>query len=107
MVDVNSIAPLQTIQALPAIRAAVGGRLLQSCSTAVSRNGESIVKALALGADFVLLGRPFLYAIGAAGEHGLNDVIDMLIRQVDTTLAQIGRPDINDVDHDVVIGGTT
>ena len=95
-----------TIQALPAIRAAVGDDCTILFDSGV-RNGESIVKALALGADFVLLGRPFLYAIGAAGEHGLNDIIDMLIRQVDTTLAQIGSPDINDVDHNVVIGGTT
>ncbi len=94
------------IQALPAIRAAVGDDCTIMFDSGV-RNGESIVKALALGADFVLLGRPFLYAIGAAGEHGLNDIIDMLIRQVDTTLAQIGRPDINDVDHNVVIDGST
>lgn len=94
-----------TIQVLPPIRTAVGKDCTIIFDSGV-RNGEAIVKALALGADFVLLGRPFLYAVGGAGERGLTDIIDMLIRQVDATLAQIGRPDINDVDHNVVIGGT-
>ncbi len=91
------------IEALPAIRATVGEDLTILFDSGV-RSGESIVKALALGADFVMLGRPFLYAIGGGGEPGLNDVIETLTRQVDTTLAQIGKPDINEVDRNVVIG---
>ena len=91
------------IQVLPTIRAAVGDDCTIIFDSGI-RNGESIVKALALGADFVMLGRPFLYAVGAAGERGLNDVVDVLTGQVDTTLAQIGRPDINDVDRGVVMG---
>lgn len=90
------------IQALPMIRTAVGDDCTILFDSGI-RNGESIVKALALGADFVMLGRPFLYAVGAAGERGLSDVIDVLTGQVDTTLAQIGRPDVNDVDRDVVM----
>ncbi len=91
------------IGALPAIRAAVDDHCTIIFDSGV-RSGESIVKALALGADFVMLGRPFLYAIGGGGERGLDDVMDVLTSQVDTTLAQIGRPDINDVDRSVVIG---
>ncbi len=91
------------IEALPAVRAAVGDDCVIIFDSGI-RSGESIVKALALGADFVMLGRPFLYAVGGAGERGLDDVINVLTGQVDTTLAQIGRPDINDVDRSVVTG---
>ncbi len=90
------------IDTLPTIRAAVGDDCTILFDSGV-RSGESIVKALALGADFVMLGRPFLYAIGGGGERGLSDVIETLTRQVDTTLAQIGRPDIHDVDRSVVV----
>ncbi len=91
------------IQALPAIRAAVDGNCTIIFDSGI-RNGEAIIKALAFGADFVMLGRPFLYAVGGGGERGLNDVMDILTEQVDTTLAQIGKPDINDVDRSVVVG---
>ena len=90
------------IQALPAIRAAVDDHCTIIFDSGI-RNGESIVKALALGADFVMLGRPFLYAIGGAGARGLHDVMELLTEQLDTTLAQIGKPDINDVERSVVV----
>jgi L-lactate dehydrogenase (cytochrome) len=67
------------------------------------RNGEAVIKALALGADFVMLGRSFMYGIGAAGEQGLASVIELLTTQIDTTLAQLGIPDINDIDRSVVV----
>ena len=55
------------IQVLPAIRAAVGPDYPLLFDSGV-RNGESVIKALALGADFVFIGRPFLYAMGADAE---------------------------------------
>ncbi|MFK7803451.1 MAG: alpha-hydroxy acid oxidase [Anaerolineae bacterium] len=66
------------------------------------RSGESIVKALALGADFVMLGRPFLYGIGANGQKGLNDVIESLSNEISVTMAQVGRTDIQNIDSSVV-----
>lgn len=91
------------IEMLPAIRAAVGAEYPLIFDSGV-RNGEAVVKALALGADFVMLGRPFLYAMGAAGSDGLASVIDMLAQQIDTTLAQLGRTDINAIDRNVIVG---
>lgn len=90
------------ITMLPAIRAAVGDDYPIIFDSGV-RNGEAVIKALALGADFVMLGRPLLYGIGAAGEEGLEAVIEVLINQIDTTLAQLARPDINDIDASVIV----
>ena len=90
------------IQMLPAIRAAVGDDYPIIFDSGVY-NGEAVIKALALGADFVMVGRPFLYGIGAAGEQGLETVIELLIKQIDTTLAQLARPDINDIDASVIV----
>jgi len=90
------------ITMLPAIRAAVGDDYPIIFDSGVY-NGEAVIKALALGADFVMLGRPLLYGIGAAGDEGLEAVIELLINQIDTTLAQLARPDINDIDASVIV----
>lgn len=90
------------IHMLPKIRAALGDDYPVLFDSGV-RNGEAIVKALALGADFVLLGRPFLYALGADGKSGLHSVIDLLSQQIEATLAQLGIPDINDIDNRVIL----
>ena len=90
------------IQMLPVIREAVGVEYPLIFDSGI-RNGEAIIKALALGADFVMVGRPFLYGIGAAGDQGLAQVIDLLTAQVDTTLAQLGIPDINAIDDNIII----
>ena len=59
---------------------------------------------LALGADFVLIGRPFLYALGADGYAGLQAMIELLRNQIDIGLAQLGCPDINDLDDGYIVG---
>lgn len=62
--------------------------------------GADIVKAVALGARAVLLGRATLYGLAAAGEAGASDVIEILRREIDTTLALIGAARLADVGHD-------
>jgi L-lactate dehydrogenase (cytochrome) len=49
-----------------------------------------VVRAIACGADFVMAGRPFLYAIGALGEPGASYIVNLLLEQIRTTFAQIG-----------------
>lgn len=90
------------IQMLPKIRSSVGENYPILFDSGV-RNGEAVIKALALGADFVLMGRPFLYALGGGGEAGLRCVIDLLSQQIEGTLAQLGIPDINDIDNKVIL----
>ena len=63
------------------------------------RRGSDIVKAVALGAQAVLIGRPTLYAAAAGGPAGVRHCLNMLFDDMHRTLAQIGRASINDVDE--------
>ncbi|MFT5193032.1 MAG: isopentenyl diphosphate isomerase/L-lactate dehydrogenase-like FMN-dependent dehydrogenase [Cellvibrionaceae bacterium] len=89
------------IHILPKIRTAVGPDYPLVFDSGI-RSGESIIKALALGADFVMLGRPFLYGTAADGQRGLNDVINLLSNEISVTMAQIGRTDVNEIDVSVL-----
>ena len=66
------------------------------------RRGTDIVKALALGANAVLLGRATLYGLAAAGEAGVDHVLRLLKDEVDRTFAQIGCPSIGQLSPDYV-----
>ena len=68
------------ISRLPLIREALGKGYPLIFDGGI-RNGEGVVKALALGADFVMLGRPFLYASGAAGKKGVFRMMDLLSKK--------------------------
>jgi L-lactate dehydrogenase (cytochrome) len=92
------------IQMLPQIRAAVGPDFPLLFDSGV-RNGEGVIKALALGADFVLIGRPFLYAMAADGYSGLQQLIELFTSQIDISLAQLGCRDINDIDSSYMLDG--
>ncbi len=81
---------------LRAIRAAVGPDFPLIFDSGV-RSGEDVVKALACGANFVMLGRAALYAIGAGGERALEALIDGFAEGVSTCLAQVGRDRPQDV----------
>ena len=85
------------IDALPRIRAAVGDDYPLLFDSGV-RNGEAVIKALALGADFVFVGRPFLYAMGAEGYTGLKQMVELIRSQVDIGLAQLGCTDVEAID---------
>ncbi|MDJ0779363.1 MAG: alpha-hydroxy acid oxidase [Gammaproteobacteria bacterium] len=90
------------IEMLPLVRQAVGPDYPLLFDSGV-RSGEGVMKVLALGADFVLIGRPFLYAMGAGGYAGLCELIEMLRNQIDIGLAQIGCPDVEDLDSSYVL----
>ena len=91
-----------TIQMLPLIREAVGSNFPLLFDSGV-RSGDSVIKALAMGADFVMLGRPFLYALGALGEDGLRRYVEVLANEVSVTMAQIGCTDIEQVNDTVIV----
>lgn len=78
-----------TANVLPAIRTAVGQDYPLIFDSGV-RSGEDVVKALALGADFVMLGRPLLFALGANGRKGLAGLLDEFAQDISTVMAQIG-----------------
>jgi (S)-mandelate dehydrogenase len=77
------------IVALPAIRQAVGTAFPLLFDSGI-RTGDDIVKARALGADMVLVGRPFLYALAAVGPAGAERMYNCFTGEIETALAQIG-----------------
>lgn len=66
------------------------------------RHGEDIIKALAVGADFVMVGRPMMLALGAAAAPGLGRMIDVLTHDASTTLGLTGLTDINAVNSAII-----
>lgn len=93
------------IDLLPLIRAAAGEGMPLLFDSGV-RNGEDVVKALALGADFVMLGRPALYALGAGGRAGLTALLNCFAADVALAMAQLGIKSIADLGPHVVFGGS-
>ena len=90
-----------SIEALPAVREAVGPEFPLLLDSGV-RSGDDIAKALAAGANFVLLGRTFLYGTGALGaERGPEVTLDILRGELDTAMAQLGVARIADLRPDL------
>jgi len=90
------------ITRLPLIREAVGTDYPLLFDSGI-RNGEAVVKALALGANFVMLGRPFLYASGADGERGVLRLVELLSNEISLTLAQLGCNRVGELDPSMVL----
>ncbi|GAA3007228.1 lactate 2-monooxygenase [Streptosporangium longisporum] len=79
-----------SLDALPAIAAAVGDRLTVLFDSGV-RTGSDVVKALALGARAVLLGRPYVWGLAVGGEDGVRHVLRSLLAELDLTLGLAGH----------------
>ena len=90
------------INQLPLIRQAVGFEYPLLFDSGV-QNGEALIKALASGADFVMLGRAILYGLGADQECGLRRVIDLFESQISLAMAQLGCDDIQSINSQVLI----
>ena len=80
---------------------AVGGRTTIICDGGV-RRGSDIVKALAMGADACMIGRAYFYALGAAGEKGVDWVLDFLKAGVEHTMALSGIGSIKELNRDLI-----
>ena len=77
------------ISVLPKVREALGPDFPLIFDSGV-RSGEDIARALASGADFVMVGRPALYALGAGGPSGFDALLQLLINELSTVMAQLG-----------------
>jgi (S)-mandelate dehydrogenase len=82
-----------TLDVLPDIRAAVGSDFVLVLDSGV-RSGEHVVKALAAGADFVLIGRTVMYALAAYGTAAAEPLFALMIDEASRCLGQIGYPDV-------------
>jgi L-lactate dehydrogenase (cytochrome) len=87
------------MRVLPAIADAVGGRVPVMMDGGI-RRGTDVLKAMALGADFVFLGRPFIYAASIAGEFGVAHVHRLLAEEIDRDMALLGITDLSQVSRD-------
>ena len=94
-----------SIDALPAIAEAVGSEIEVWMDGGI-RSGQDVLKARALGARGTLIGRSFLYALGAYGEAGVTRALQIIQKELDITMAFCGRTDIETVDSSILLPGT-
>jgi L-lactate dehydrogenase (cytochrome) len=94
-----------SIAALPAIAEAVGSRIEVWMDGGI-RSGQDVLKAWALGARGTLIGRSFLYGLGAMGEAGVTKALEIIAKELDTTMAFCGHTDIRTVDRKILLPGT-
>ena len=94
-----------SIEALPAIVDAVGGQIEVHMDGGI-RSGQDVLKARALGAQGVYIGRPFLYGLGAMGEAGVTKCLQILHKELDLTMAFCGHTQVDTVDKSILLPGT-
>lgn len=92
---------IPSLEALPDIVDAVGDRMTVLFDSGV-RTGSDIAKALALGAQAVLLGRPYVYGLGLGGEAGVRHVLRSLLAEFDLTMALAGCRSLGDLTPEVL-----
>ena len=90
-----------TIEVLPEIVKAVKGKVEIYLDGGV-RRGSDIVKAIALGANACMIGRPYMYGLAANGAAGVESIIKILEIEMDATMALMGRPTIASLDSSSV-----
>jgi len=94
-----------SIRALPPIADAVGSRIEVWMDGGI-RSGQDVLKAIALGAKGTLIGRAYIYGLGAGGEAGVAKSLEIIAKELDLTMAFCGRTDIRHVDRSILLAGT-
>ena len=94
-----------SITALPGMVDAVG-KDIELWMDGGIRSGQDVLKARALGARGTMVGRAWLYALGAYGQEGVAKMLQMIHKELDLTMAFCGRTDINTVDKSILLPGT-
>ncbi|UJF24924.1 alpha-hydroxy-acid oxidizing protein [Suttonella sp. R2A3] len=94
-----------TIDKLPQIVDAVGSDIEVWMDSGI-RSGQDVLKAWALGARGTMIGRAFLYGLGAYGRAGVDKALSLIHNELDVTMAFCGHRDINTVNRDILLPGT-
>ena len=94
-----------SIWALPRIVEAVGDKIEVHMDGGI-RSGQDVIKALALGAKGVYIGRAFLFGLGAMGEEGVSKCLEIIQKELDLTMAFCGLTDVRKVDKGILLPGT-
>ncbi|MEM1375262.1 MAG: alpha-hydroxy acid oxidase [Pseudomonadota bacterium] len=93
---------MSSIRMLPRIMDAVGDKIEVHLDSGI-RSGQDVLKALALGAKGTMIGRAFVYGLGAKGEAGVTDALSVIHKELDTTMALCGKRDVADLGRDVLM----
>ena len=94
---------LSSIRALPEIMDAVGDTVEVHLDSGI-RSGQDVLKALALGAKGTMIGRAFVYGLGAMGEQGVTTALNVIHKELDTTMALCGERNVADLGrHNLLI----
>ena len=93
---------LSAIRVLPSIVAAVGDQIEVLMDSGI-RSGQDVLKAVALGAKGVMIGRAYIYGLGAMGEEGVTTALEVIHKELDTTMALCGHRDIKNVGRDILL----
>ncbi|MBL3569406.1 alpha-hydroxy-acid oxidizing enzyme [Rhodovulum sulfidophilum] len=93
---------LSSIRALPSILRAVGDQIEVHVDGGI-RSGQDVLKAVALGAKGTYIGRAFIYGLGAMGEAGVTRALEVIHKELDTTMALCGRKTIAGLDRDILL----
>ncbi|KAF3998956.1 alpha-hydroxy acid oxidase [Glaciimonas immobilis] len=95
---------ISSISALPAIVEAVGDQIEVWFDGGI-RSGQDVLKAVALGAKGTMIGRAFLYSLGAMGEAGVTKMLEIMRQELDVSMALTGTKDIKDVGPQILMRG--
>ena len=93
-----------SVSALPRVVHAVGKDIEVWVDGGI-RSGQDVLRSVALGASGTLIGRAFLYALGAMGEAGVQRCLEIIARELDISMAFCGRTDIHEVDRSILLNG--
>ena len=93
-----------SISALPKVAEAVGSQIEVMFDGGV-RTGQDVLRALALGARSCMIGRAFVWGLGAGGEEGVAKAIDILAKELDVSMALTGTKSIGEIDGAVIAPG--
>ncbi len=94
-----------TIEALPAIVDAVGSQVEIWLDSGI-RSGQDVIKALALGATGTMIGRSYIYGLGAMGQAGVSKSLEIIAKELDLTMAFCGLKDVRRVSRDILFPGS-
>ena len=94
-----------SIHALPRVVEAVGKEIEVHMDGGI-RSGQDVLRAWALGAKGVYIGRPFLYGLGAMGEAGVTKCLEIIHKELDLTMAFSGHTQLKNVTKDILLPGT-
>ena len=94
-----------TIEALPAIVDTVGSQVEIWLDSGI-RSGQDVIKALALGATGTLIGRSYIYGLGAMGQTGVTKALEIIAKELDLTMAFCGLKDVRQVNQSILYPGS-